>query len=75
MAKISMLIPDEALAEIDAQAGGNRTAFMLAAAIDRARKLRRESVDREIAANIVESAEHDAQLYSEWETTLGDGLE
>jgi hypothetical protein len=27
-----MLIPDDALAEIDASSGGNRTAFMVAAA-------------------------------------------
>jgi hypothetical protein len=75
MAKISMLIPDEALAEIDAQAGGNRTAFMLAAAVERARKLKRELIDREIEANIVASADHDAEIYRELESTLGDGLE
>jgi hypothetical protein len=75
MPKISMLIPPEALAEIDAQAGGNRTAFMVTAAIARARELRRERIDHEIAANIMASADHDAEVYREWEGTLADGLE
>jgi uncharacterized protein involved in propanediol utilization len=75
MAKISMLIPDEALAEIDAQAGGNRTAFMVAAAIERARKLKRELTDREIAASIVANEEHDAEVYAQWEATIADGLD
>lgn len=74
MAKISMLVPDEQLAEIDAQAGGNRTAFMVAAAVERARRLKRERTDREIMAAIAADDELDFAVYREWEGTLADGL-
>jgi hypothetical protein len=75
MAKISMLVPDEALSEIDASANGNRTAFMIAAALDRARQVRRERLDSEIAAACAANAERDLAVYREWEATIGDGLE
>ncbi len=75
MAKISMLIPDEQLAEIDAQADGNRTAFMVAAAVERARRLRRERTDREILDSIAADDERDFAVYREWEGTSADGLE
>jgi len=75
MPKISMLVPEEALAEIDAQAGGNRTSFMVAAAIERARRLKREQIDREIAADLIANADRDEEVYREWEPTLADGLD
>jgi hypothetical protein len=75
MPKISMLIPEEALAEIDAQAGGNRTSFMVTAAIERARTLKRNQIDREIAATLTANAAENAATYRDWEPTLADGLE
>ena len=75
MPKISMLVPEEALAEIDAQAGGNRTSFMIAAALERARAVRRAQLDAEIAASLASSDEADAREYAAWEGTLADGLD
>ena len=74
MAKISMLIPDEVLAEIDASAGGNRTAFMVAAAQRRARDLRRIREDEDIAVLCSANAGADSRLAAEWESTAGDGV-
>jgi len=48
---------------------------MVAAAIERARKLKRELTDREIAASIVANEEHDAEVYAQWEATIADGLD
>jgi hypothetical protein len=75
MAKISMLIPDELLVEIDAQAGGNRTAFMVEAALDRARRVRREKLDREIIASLESDSDADSTEHAAWEVTMNDGLE
>ena len=75
MAKISMVIPDDLLAKIDAEANGNRTAFMVSAAIEVAKRSHRERIDREIATDVTENADADAQVYSDWECTLADGLD
>ena len=75
MAKISMLIPDDALAEIDESAGGNRTAFMLAAALRQAREMRRLREDEEVAAACIAHPERDAQLMRDWEITMADGID
>ena len=75
MAKISMVIPDAVLLEIDAEAAGNRTAFMVAASVERARRLKRERIDHEIATALTASAEHDAVVYADWEVAIADGLE
>lgn len=74
MAKISMLIPDDALAEIDDAAGGNRSAFMVAASLRRARDLQRLREDEEVAAQCSENAAADAELSREWEDTSADGV-
>jgi hypothetical protein len=74
MAKISMLVPDDALAEIDASSGGNRTAFMIAASLQRARDLRRLREDEEIAELSAANAAADIALAREWEATAEDGL-
>ncbi len=74
MAKISMIIPDDALAEIDASAAGNRSAFMLAAALERARRERRQREDAEIAELCSANAKLDAAVDSDWSSTSGDGL-
>lgn len=75
MPRISMSIGDADLAVIDAQAGGNRTAFMVKAAVDRARGLRRERIDREIEATVIADADLNAEVYKDWEVTIGDGLD
>ncbi len=74
MPKISMLIPDDQLALIDAQADGNRTAFMIAAAVEQAKRAKRERMDAEIAASVRASDDDDFTIYAEWEGVVGDGL-
>jgi hypothetical protein len=69
-----MLIPDEQLAVIDAQADGNRTAFMIAAAVEQAKRLKRQRMDAEIAASVRASDDDDFTVYAEWEGVVGDGL-
>jgi hypothetical protein len=75
MPKISMLIPDDQLSVIDAQAGGNRTAFMIAAAVERAKHLQRARMDAEIAASVRATDDDDFAVYAEWEGAVADGLE
>jgi hypothetical protein len=75
MPKISLFVPDEALAEIDASAGGNRSGFMVQAAIERARLLRRRLLDAEIAAACARDAEADATEAREWDSAAADGLD
>jgi hypothetical protein len=75
MAKISMLISDDTLAEIDASAGGNRTAFMVGAALRQAREMQRLREDQEIAAACVSRPREDAELMRDWEVTGTDGLD
>ncbi len=74
MPKISMLIPDDQLSLIDAQAGGNRTAFMIAAAVERAKRMQRELMDAEIAASVRASDDDDFAVYADWEGAIGDGI-
>jgi hypothetical protein len=69
-----MLVPDHDLALIDREAGGNRTAFMVSASVDRARRLERERIDREILASLEASAESDAAVFAEWDGVSADGL-
>lgn len=74
MAKISMVIPDEDLAQIDAVASPNRTAFMLQAAKEAAARRQRELLDAEIARCLEETAEDDRLLAIEFAGVVGDGL-
>jgi hypothetical protein len=74
MAKISMVIPDEDLAVIDAVASPNRTAFMLEAAKEAAVRRQRELLDAEVARCLEESAEADRLLATEFAGAAGDGL-
>jgi hypothetical protein len=69
-----MLISDEDLAVIDAAASPNRTAFMVAAAKEVARRIQRVNDDAEIEAIMRENAADDAALAEEFASTLGDGL-
>ncbi len=74
MPKISMLVPDEALALIDSVAE-NRSAFMVEAAVAAAHVRRRLIEDAEIAAICSQTATRDANINDEWEAAIGDGLE
>jgi uncharacterized protein (DUF1778 family) len=66
MARISLSVRDSDLSEIDAEAAGNRTSFMVTAALERARRLRRERVDREIEETIRADADMHAREYAAW---------
>ena len=72
--KISMLIPDEDLALIDAVAVPNRTAFMIKAAKEAALRVQREREDQEIARICTENAERDRALAEEFAAADADGL-
>jgi hypothetical protein len=71
--KISMTIPEEDLSLIDQFSGGNRTAFMVAASVERARALRRQAVDDDIARCL--AADDLAELGRELDSAVADGLE
>lgn len=73
MPKISMLIPPDALELIDS-VSGNRTAFMVDAAVAEAKRRRRELEDAEITRICRANAKRDRAVAKEWEATLGDGL-
>lgn len=74
MAKISMVVPDEALALIDSVAE-NRSAFMVAASVKAAEQIKRLTVDAEIARSCAENAQTAAAIESEFASALMDGLE
>ena len=69
-----MIIPDDALAQIDACAEGNRTKFMVSAALARVQELRRALLDAEVEAACLANAERDLDVYRDWEPAVGDGL-
>lgn len=68
-----MSIPDDELALIDEFSGGNRTAFMVGAALERARALRRQAIDAEIARSL--AANDLSDLVAELDGLANDGLE
>ncbi len=74
MAKISIVVPDEALALIDSVAE-NRSAFMVDAAVLAAKAKEREALDLEIAEWCARNAKADAAVEAEFAHTLLDGLE
>jgi len=74
MVEISLSLRDDELAEIDAQSGGDRAAFIIGASLDRARRLRREQIDLEVANDVCSDPEGDARVYGDWEITMADGL-
>jgi hypothetical protein len=63
------------MAEVDEQAGGNQTAFMVTASLERARTVKRERLDREIAESLDADAEANMVVYRDWEPTIADGLD
>jgi hypothetical protein len=74
MPRISMLVSEEALTLIDS-VSANRTAFMVDAAVNEARKRQRELRDAEVERISQENAAFDLTTAREWEGTLADGLE
>ena len=73
MAKISMIVPDEDLAAIDAVASPNRTAFMLQAAREAVARLQRQRLNDEIARCLAETAADDVALLDEFAGVAADG--
>jgi hypothetical protein len=74
MARISMLIPDEALALIDS-VSSNRSAFMIGAAVAEARRRKRELEDAEIASIARGQAVADRVIAAEFDATSSDGID
>jgi hypothetical protein len=71
--KISMTIPEEDLQLIDEFSGGNRTAFMVGASLERARALRRQAIDDDISRCL--AADDLSDLVDEWDGVVADGLD
>lgn len=74
MATITLRVPDDELAAIDAEAGDNRTQFMLAAARDAVQRRRRERLDAEVSRILLDDAERDLAIVTDFGPTMSDGL-
>jgi hypothetical protein len=74
MAKISVVIPDDDLALIDAAAGPNRSAFILEAAKEAALRRLRGRLETQIASCLAETSDEDRALSAEFAGVAGDGL-
>jgi uncharacterized protein (DUF1778 family) len=72
---ITLRVPADELAAIDAEAGENRTQFMLAAARDAVNRLRRERLDAEIGRILAEDAEENLAILDEFAHAMADGLD
>lgn len=75
MATITLRVPDDELAAIDAEAGDNRTQFMLAAAREAVQRRRRERLDAEVSRILLDDAERDVAILKDFAPTMSDGLE
>jgi metal-responsive CopG/Arc/MetJ family transcriptional regulator len=75
MATVTLRIPDEFLAEIDAEAGNNRTKFILDAAKAAIVALKRKRLDEEVGRILVADADENIAIDQEFSHTLRDGLE
>lgn len=73
MARISMLVPDDALELIDS-VSENRSAFMIGAAVAAAKRRKRELEDAEIAAIVRVHAGDDRAIAAEFDATALDGI-
>ena len=74
MGRITIVVPDDALAVIDS-VSSNRSAFMTAAALAAAKAKLRQIEDAEIERLCAESAEEDLAIAREWDSTVGDGID
>lgn len=72
---ITIRVPADELAAIDAEAGDNRTQFILTAARDAVARLRRERVDAEVGRILAEDAAENLALLAEFAHTMADGLD
>jgi hypothetical protein len=43
--------------------------------VERARKIRRQRIDEEIAESCARNAELDLEVFRDWESTIGDGID
>jgi uncharacterized protein (DUF1778 family) len=75
MATITLRVPDEVLAMIDAEAGDNRTQFMLNAAREAIRIRQRERVDAEVSRILLDDVDRDLAIAQDFESTMADGLD
>jgi hypothetical protein len=75
MATVTLRIPDDVLAEIDAEAGNNRTQFILNAARAAIVRIKRERLDEEVGRILVEDAIENLEINQEFAHTLLDGIE
>lgn len=75
MATVTLRIPDDFLAEIDAEAGDNRTQFILNAARAAIKRIKRERLDEEVGRLLAEGADESIAIDHEFAHTLLDGLE
>jgi uncharacterized protein (DUF1778 family) len=75
VATITLRVPDDVLAMIDAEAGDNRTQFMLNAAREAIRRRQRERTDAEVSRILLEDVERDVAIARDFESTLADGLD
>ncbi len=74
MAIVTLRIPDDVLAEIDAEAGNNRTQFILNAAKAAIVALKRKRLDEEVGRILVADAAESLAIDDEFAHTLLDGL-
>lgn len=75
MATITLRVPDDVLALIDAEAGNNRTQFMLNAAREAIARRRRARTDAEVSRILLEDAERDLAIQRDFAPAMGDGLD
>ena len=75
MTTITLRVPDDVLALIDAEAGNNRTQFMLNAAREAISRRQRERLDAEVSFLLLEDVERDVAIADDFAPTMNDGLD
>ncbi len=75
MTTITLRVPDDVLALIDAEAGNNRTQFMLNAAREAIARRRRERLDAEVSFLLLEDVERDVTIADDFAPAMNDGLD
>ncbi len=69
-----MRVPDDDLAEIDAEAGSNRTRFILGAVRAHIAQRKRERLDHEIGRLLTDDGQEHLAIDREFAETLVDGF-
>jgi uncharacterized protein (DUF1778 family) len=75
MATITLRVPDDILAMIDAEAGSNRTQFMLNAAREAISRRQRERLDAEVSFLLLEDVDRDMAIAHDFAPTISDGID